>query len=226
MANEKMKMIGDRFIVREHYANEEEFQKAVSKVEQDFRKRYFGYQVEAEDVKLGVLILIRDSPQTAERRKVIEKLFSELKDVPNWRTFSKNITAEELEQCYDAIFAKKVNFDYVWNYIQEKKEGLQLTEYEVLKKGLLLKETEVLTGLWFPLILFGIYGRERFEFWDWSDKTIFDVSDDKTTQKLESIEELMKLRRNGLLTNVRKQYFFERIVEIRDFLGLLEKTDF
>lgn len=215
MAKEKMKVIGDRFLARDYFLNEDEFQKAVEEVEQKFRKNYIGYEIEVEDLKRGVFIAFKDSPQTAERREVIEKLFSELKEyVPNWRTAPQNSTARELEQYYDAIFAEKISFDNVWAYIKHHPEGLKL------------KQSEVPTGLWFALILFGIDGIRRFGLWEFTDKKIFDVSDDKTDKKLSSIEKLLKLRTNCLIFHMKREYFFWRIVEIRDFLELLEKTDF
>lgn len=150
----------------------------------------------------------------AERRKLIKELFYQLNEyVPSWRRSLKDMTAKELEEFYNKAF-EEVNFENIWNYIQHNKEGLQL------------KRCEVLDGLWFALILFGIYGREKFGYADWNDKKIFDVSDDEIDKKLTSIEDLLKIRQNGLVFNQRKDYFFKRIVEIREVLELLEKTGF
>lgn len=216
MGKQALEIIGDRFLAREYFPDETEFQKAVSKLERDFRKRYLGYEIEVEDLKRGVFITIRDSPQTAARRKVVEKLFLELtENVPDWRLAPSNSTAKQLEMCCDEAF-KKVHFKQIWNYIQHHPEGLKL------------KAVEISDGLWFKLILFEIYGIKKLNsnFYDWNDKIIFDVSDDALIAKLTDIEHLLKVRRNKFFCTIDKCYFFKRIVEIRDFLELLEKTGF
>lgn len=157
--------------------------------------------------------------RVAERRKVVEDLFQQLLEkVPTCRIAQKNRTAKQLEEFYNRAF-EKVNYDNVLNYIQQNKGGLQL------------KKDEIPDGLWFALILYGIYGRKNFTttmdvIFGWNDKMIFDLSDNETNQELTSIEKLLKAKPNSMLFHMEKEKFFRRIVEIREFLCLLEKTGF